>query len=93
MLHTKLLISFLVTESNSIEQKINADLTRIRNWCFENYLLLNPDKTKLVIYGSRQMLKKMPSFSLKMRGKDLKPLMLLKTLASSSIRPCPSMHT
>ena len=77
---TKLLISFLVTESDSIEQKINADLTRIRNWCFENYLLLNPDKTKLVIYGSRQMLRKMPSFSLTMLGKDLKPSDVVKDL-------------
>ena len=33
---------------------MNVDLLHIRNWCFENLLLLNPDKTKPIVYGSRQ---------------------------------------
>ena len=39
---------------------LNADLLHIRNWCFENRLLLNPDKTKLIVYGSRQRLQNLP---------------------------------
>ena len=44
---TKLILSFTVDECHATEDKINADLQRIRDWCFESYLLLNPDKAKL----------------------------------------------
>ena len=30
--------------------KTNQDWPSIRNWCFNNQLLLNADKTKLVIF-------------------------------------------
>ena len=49
---TKLILSFTVEESHAAADKINADLQRIRDCCFENYLLLNPDKTKP--HGVRQ---------------------------------------
>lgn len=49
----KLILSFSVDEFHAAEDNINADLQRIRDWCFENCLLLNPDKTKLMVFGSR----------------------------------------
>ena len=52
---------------------INADLQRIRDWCSENYLLLNPDKTKLMVFGSHQMICKLLSFTLSFLGKELLP--------------------
>jgi hypothetical protein len=53
---------------------MNGDLTRIRNWCFHNLLLLNPDKTNLVVYGSRRLITKLPNdFCLSLLGKDLIP--------------------
>ena len=52
---TKLYMSFQPHDSGNIVAALNEDLVSIRNWCFENGLLLNPDKTKLIIYGSRQM--------------------------------------
>ncbi|KAL9978043.1 hypothetical protein ACROYT_G015520 [Oculina patagonica] len=69
-----------VDRNSVLKKEFRDSLERNRNWCFENYLLLNPDKTKLVIYGSRQMLRKMPSFSLTMLGKDLKPSEPVKDL-------------
>ena len=54
-----------------MSDKINADLQRIRDWCFENYLLLNSDKTKLMVFGSQQMICKLPSFKLSFLGKEL----------------------
>ena len=42
--------------------EINDDLVRIRNWCFDNSLLLNSKKIKLMVYGSRQMLSKLSDF-------------------------------
>ena len=50
---------------------LNSDLLFIRNWCFNNFLLLNPDKTKLVVFGSRQLLAKLPNFKISLLGKDL----------------------
>jgi hypothetical protein len=41
---TKLLLSFRITDSNTALTELNEDI-RIRNWCFENLILLNPDKT------------------------------------------------
>jgi hypothetical protein len=42
---TKLLLSFHINDSNAALVDLNEDLIRIRNWCFDNLLLLNPGKT------------------------------------------------
>ena len=51
---------------------MNQDLSKIRNWCFDNRLL-NASKTKLMLFGSRQMIAKIPNFNLSLLGKDLVP--------------------
>ena len=61
---TKLILSFTVEESHTTAVKINDDLQLIRDWCFENYLLLNPDDTKLMVFGSPQTICKPLSFKL-----------------------------
>ena len=48
-------MSFQPHDSGNIVAALNEDLVSIRNWCFENGLLLNPDKTKLIIYGSKMV--------------------------------------
>ena len=75
---TKLLLSFRINESNTALIDLNADLIRMRNWCFDNLLLLNPDKTKLMVYGSRQMLVNLPDFRLSLLGKELIPASSVK---------------
>ena len=60
---------------------MNKDLLSIRNWCFDNQLLLNPDKTKLVIFGSRQMTAKVSDFRLFLLGKELEPVKAARDLA------------
>ena len=55
---TKLLLSFALHEERGVRDKINQNLLKIRNWCFNNQLLLNPDKTKLLIFGGRQNIAK-----------------------------------
>ena len=67
---TKLLLSFHINNSSTAVVDLNGDLIQILNWCFDN-LLLNPEKTKLMIYGSRQMLAKLPEFRISLLGKDL----------------------
>ena len=49
---------------------LNVDLLHIRNWCFESRLLLNHDKTKLIVYGSRQRLQNLLDFCLSLLGKE-----------------------
>ena len=77
---TKLILSFTVDESHPAEDNINKDLQQIRDWCFENYLLLNPDKTKLMVFGSQQMICKLPSFKLSFLSKELLPTDFVKDL-------------
>ena len=77
---TKLLLSFHINDSNAALVDLNEDLIRIRNWCFDNLLLLNPGKTKLMVYGSRQMLARLPEFRLSLLGKELTPAATVKDL-------------
>ena len=59
---------------------LNQDLLSVQNWCLDNRLLLNPDKTKLIIYESRRMTDKLPEFHLSLLGKDLIPVLTAKDL-------------
>ena len=71
---TTLLLSFALHEERRVRDKINQDLLNIRNWCFDNQLLLNPHKTKLMIFRSRQNIAKVnDDFNLSLSGKDLLP--------------------
>ena len=60
---------------------MNDDRIRIQNWCFQNLLLLNPDKTKLMLNGTRQMLARLPNdFCLSLLENDLIPEDAVKDL-------------
>ena len=65
--------------------EINDDLVRIRNWCFENGLLLNSKKIKLMVYGSRQMLSKLSDFRVTLLGKDIQPSLHVKDLGACNL--------
>ena len=77
---TKLYMSFGVKECHNAVTAINEDLLRIRDWCFDNGLLLNPEKTKLIVYGSRQMTEKLPQSNISLLGKELTPANTVKDL-------------
>ena len=68
---TKLQISFKTRDGSIAMNDLNSDLLLIPNWCFNNFLLLNPDKTKLMVFGSRQLLAKLSDFKISLLGKDL----------------------
>jgi hypothetical protein len=78
--HSKLLLSFAVSDRETAKDLILSDLERVHNWCFDNVLLLNPDKIKLMVFGSRQMLTKVPGFCLPLLGKELVPCQTIKYL-------------
>ena len=47
---------------------------------FDNRLLLNPNKTKMIVHGSRQMILKLQNFRLTLLGKELLPVDSVKDL-------------
>ena len=59
---------------------VNHDLRNISRWCAENSLLINPEKTKLVVVGSAQLLKRLPHISLTLLGKTISPVLFAKDL-------------
>ena len=67
---TKLLLSFRVEDADKAKDIIHNDLHLIRNWCFDNCLLLNPEKTKLMLFGSRHMTRRLTDFKLPLLGKE-----------------------
>ena len=80
---TKLYISFPVHDWAKAAADLNADHLHIRDWCFENRLLLNPDKTKLIVYESRQWLQNLPVIRLSVLGKELTPVHVVKDLGET----------
>ena len=73
-------MSFQLRDQHETIEKMNKDLLSIGNWCFDNQLLLNPDKTKLVIFGSRQMTAKVSDFSLFLLETELEPVKAARDL-------------
>ena len=62
-------------------EKLEQDLLSIAKRCCENHLPINPDKTKLLFFGTRQMLKRLPQNpSISFLGTTLKPVTSAKDL-------------
>ena len=77
----KLYISFPVKDIDIVAGQLTEDLRRIAAWCCANNLLINPDKTKLLLLGTRQMLRKIPDdIHVTLLGKRLYPVSSAKDL-------------
>ena len=59
---------------------VNSDLNVICMWCCHNSLLLNPDKTKLLVVGVLQLLRQLPDFTITLCGKQVSPIAVAKDL-------------
>ena len=60
---------------------MEADLGRFAKWCSDNQLLINPDKTKLLLIGNRQLLKNLSiDMTLNFLGNTIKPILSAKDL-------------
>ena len=68
---TKLVVSFKMKDTVNAFNDLRNDLHRIGQWCSNNHLLLNPSKTKLMVFGSRQMHSKLDTPSLTFMGREL----------------------
>ena len=63
-----------------VERELQHNLTRFHTWCTSNKLSLNPSKTKVVIFGTRQSVKKNKNFNVKINGTKIKVVPTYKYL-------------
>ncbi len=59
---SKIYLSFSYKDINVSEIQLTDDLRRIAAWCCSNSPLANPEKTKLLLFGTPQMLNHVQDF-------------------------------
>lgn len=59
---------------------VNDDLREITKWCCRNSLLINPDKTKLLVIGVLQLTKTLSPLSVTLIDKIIEPVTMAKDL-------------
>ena len=67
---TKLYISFTQKDQDSAVIHLQQDLNRFAEWCCANNLLINPTKTKIMLFGTRQNLSRFSGFSVTFLSKS-----------------------
>ena len=78
---SQLYFSFRVKETKVAEVHLIEDLQRIAAWCCAHSLLINPDKTKLLLLGTPQMLARVSGgFAVSLLGKEISPSFSAKSL-------------
>jgi hypothetical protein len=71
----------LVEDVQQTVAKLENDLYKTPKWCLEHQLLINPDKTKFLLVGTRSMLQNLPTqINLNILGKTAKDLGMLLDL-------------
>ena len=79
---SKLHLSFLIGDIVGAARQISEDLRKVAVWCCQNSLLINPEKTKLLLIGTRQMLQNTPTdldLHVTLLGKELRRLFQQRT--------------
>ena len=73
-------LNFLYQTHQVLWQPVNQDLRDTSKWYTKNSLLINPEKTKLVVVGSAQLIKRLSHISLSLLGKTISPVSIAKDL-------------
>jgi len=69
---SKVFVSLSMKDIHAAQQHLEKDLSHAPEWCCNNQLLINPDKTKLLLVATRQTLQRLP--------KNLNLTLLAKTI-------------
>jgi hypothetical protein len=77
---TKIYLSFAAKDVASCLAQVEEDLRHIAEWCCINRLLINPDKTKFIIFGVPQLLTRVTDVRVQFLGKTLLPEPFVKDL-------------
>ena len=76
----KLYLSFRSTDIARVFGYLNDYLREICRWCCQNYLSINPAKTKILLVGVPQLLRQLPPMSISLLGKEITPVLVAKDL-------------
>ena len=76
----KLLLTLPPNQTTVAVSVLNDDLREITKWCCRNSLLLNLDKTKLLVIGVPQLTKTLPTLSVTLMVKNIEPVTTAKNL-------------
>ena len=68
------------SSKNEVERNIQYNLNMFLGWCCSNKLSINPSKTKLVVFGTRQAVKKNKSMHLEINGAKIQAVSTYKYL-------------
>ena len=72
---SKIVLSFLIKDAESAERVLEEDLRRVAAWCCKNQLLINPEKTKLLMVRTQQLLRRLPNeIAISFLGKVITPV-------------------
>ena len=77
---TKIYLSSSAQGIHSCLHQISQDLELVAGWCCANQLLINPEKRNLVLFGTRQLVSKLPHFTVPFLGQELTPASSAKDL-------------
>ena len=78
---SKLFLSFVDKEMGDAVKRLNEDIRMVASWCCNHSLLINPEKTKLLLMKTRQLLPKLPDdFHVTLLGKEIYPVSSAKDL-------------
>ena len=77
---TKIYRRFSAKNMNSCLVKMTEDLRLIAGWSCSHQLLINPGKTKLIFFGTRQLLSKVSHIRVPFLDQELTPVSSVKDL-------------
>ena len=77
---TKLYLSISLKDIQVGLSHISEDLKQVAEWCCSNSLLINPKKTKFILFGVPQNLHCLPDISVEFMGQQLKPVASCKDI-------------
>ena len=73
-------LKFKTNELCNAVSAVNSDLNEICRWCCHNSLLVNPDKTTLLVIGVPQLLRQLPDYTITLCGKPTSSAPVAKDL-------------
>lgn len=78
---SKIFMSFAIKDASIAKNNIENDLKLVATWCFRNKLLINPEKTKFLLIGTRQLLGNLlEEMTISFLGKEIIPVLNAKDL-------------
>ena len=72
-----ILVEWIAPKDTSVTD-LQQDLISIRNRGFNNSLLINPGKTKLIVFRTKQTLSRLDDFKLSPLGKEVTPYVIFE---------------